>query len=94
MSDKNNATVATNTFTKAKKNIFGLTDFTLGCIVLILSAFVGAIDSICLDVAEDDGVAVNAMTLYAAICTFIGSTSVDAFMSYTGAYGDGKNVCA
>ena len=92
MSGTNDAKVSSNTFTKAKKNIFGLTDYTLGCILLVVAAFIGSIDSIFIDVAEDDGITANALTLYASICTFIGSTAVDAFMSYTGAYGDGKNV--
>ena len=74
------------------KNLFNISDKTIGCIMLLLAAFLASIDAIFLDVAEDDGVSANAMTLYSCICTFIGSVGVDIYFWYVG-YGDGCHVC-
>ena len=73
------------------RNIFNISDKTLGCTILLVAAFLGSIDAIMLDVAEDDGVSANAMTLYASICTLTGAVVVDAYFWYVG-YGDGCHV--
>ena len=81
----------TSKFSKVK-NPFGVSDNAFGCFILVLAAFIASMDSVMIDVAEDNGVTANSMTFYASICTLLGSTGVDAYYWYYG-YGDGCHVC-
>ena len=71
---------------------FGMSDQTVGIIMLVVAAMIGSVDSIMIEIAEDDGVSSNAITLYASICTLIGTILIDTYFWYVG-YPDGDHVC-
>lgn len=81
-------------FTKIKpgKNPFGLSDLVWGCSMLLAGALCDGCASIMLDVAEDDGVSSNAITLYASCFTLLLSIMIDAYYWYVG-YAGGQHVC-
>ena len=73
------------------ENPCGMSDNTCGYSFLLFAGFIASINTIMIDVAEDDGVSANAITLYAACFTLGCSTMIDGYYWYVG-YGDGQHV--
>ena len=74
------------------QNPFGLSDNAWGYAVLLFAGCIASINTIMIDIAEDDGVSANAMSLYAGCFTLVCSTGISAYYWYVG-YENGGHVC-
>lgn len=74
------------------QNPCGISDNVMGICTILFSTLAASINATMMDVAEDDGVSTNAISLYSGGLTFICATSIDVYFWYVG-YPNGQHVC-